>query len=329
MIETIKASNTPQRHLELIAYPNQEPRMRKFHPGYSNYISSLPVLQEGPMLKPDILLTDTILGMLSTELTTNDMAWLNSDDPGVNSFNRNILSMAEPELRFESYGTVVEGTGPEIFVAKWGQGFTSPIHGHPKGIHYEELLLGRILVNTYRLMGGDTVRLAETYIMEPGQKEMHYIPNDDKTMVHNYKALEFSASLHFQPEHARDGRGNGYNPQYFEDSYNFLNEDLVQISSREGFYLRKGDVVLVRSSNVPEYGDHYIIVTGEPVKKPHGMRVKQTSISAPHASHILDSYSRSYEDTGVTLLKLSHDAKQDFFLYHDIKMISGEVVMHG
>lgn len=52
-----------------------------------------------------------------------------------------------------------------------------------------------------------------------------------------------------------------------------------------------GDVFLVRSNNVPYLGDHFFMVTGPLVEKPHGLRPQGVSVRASaRESAELDNY---------------------------------------
>ena len=77
---------------------------------------------------------------------------------------------------------------------------------------------------------------------------------------------------------------------------NFKQQDFQRISTLDAMYLQKDDIVLVRSSNVPKYGDHIILVTGPVVKKEHGMR-PQTDVyeGKPWVTETLDSVSGKEE----------------------------------
>jgi hypothetical protein len=102
-------------------------------------------------------------------------------------------------------------------------------------------------------------------------------------------------------------------------------ENVGRISTDQAHHLQKGDVVLVRSEGVPQYGDHYIVVTGGIVSKPHGLRPETETIQLyPHtdASLLLDEY-KPYN--GVVALKLKKEAAKKFLDIHGIEIVDGEV----
>lgn len=113
------------------------------------------------------------------------------------------------------------------------------------------------------------------------------------------------------------------NPK-FDDVYVLDKEDVQRISTFDAMYLQKGDVVLVRSNNVAQLGDHYIVVTGPVVQKPHGMRPMTETIPIDKGT---DTLLNRYEmKMGVTALKLIGRAKKFFHHFHDIKIdATGEV----
>jgi hypothetical protein len=101
-------------------------------------------------------------------------------------------------------------------------------------------------------------------------------------------------------------------------------DDVTRITSKDGLYLKKGEVVMVRSSNVPDYGDHFIVITGHPIMKDHGLRPQDVAIQAStNGISLLDLFDM---EMGLTLLKLKKDARQAFHDFHGITMNSqGEV----
>lgn len=103
----------------------------------------------------------------------------------------------------------------------------------------------------------------------------------------------------------------------FHEVYNMDNTTMNQIDSRSAMYLPVGEVILVRSANVPDLGDHYIIITGEPVLKPHGLRPKTITIKAPMANDVLNDY---LPMNGLVLLQLSDTARDAFFKHYGLSI---------
>lgn len=100
--------------------------------------------------------------------------------------------------------------------------------------------------------------------------------------------------------------------------------DVVKIDTKQAMYLQKGDVALVRSTNVAEYRDHFMLVTGPIVKKEHGMRPKVDVYRAEDGdSMLLDIIATGHEM--AVILKLKDPAKMKFMEYANsgkIKFIS-------
>lgn len=94
-------------------------------------------------------------------------------------------------------------------------------------------------------------------------------------------------------------------------------DEVEQISTEGAMYLQPGDVALVRSANVAELGDHYIVVTGKPVQKAWGFR-PETVVFPINGDSILDRY---VPYNGVVALKLKPAIKQAFLTVHSINPI--------
>lgn len=113
-------------------------------------------------------------------------------------------------------------------------------------------------------------------------------------------------------------------PKYnFEDVFPLHEEDVTRIQGQDGLYLQPGDVVLVRSMNVPQLGEHIIVVTGPPVMKEHGMRPQVASFTTS-----ADTLLKKYQDkVGYTLLKFKYAAKKAFYDFYGITMDCGQVII--
>lgn len=323
-MQTLKASKTPVQDIQIVSYPGQDPKRRQFRDGYQDAIEAMPVLSPTDvMLEYKIGISETVMKLLGIELQNE--SWITDKEMPPNTFERTIIGIEQPVIT--QYGPK---EGAEIVVAHWGKGFSSPVHGHAVGYMHEAILKGKVLVNKYRLVdpSSPVVRLVRTDIIEQGIfASVYNAPNPEnryarQAMIHNFTALETTSTLHFLPEHTRDGRDNKFTVEHFEDVHGLTFKHVKPITTMEAMYLRKGDVVLVRSSNVPEYGDHYIVVTGHPIMKPHGLRVQDVAIAAPHAT-ILDSYAENHPQ--LILLQLLPEIAKRFHEFHGIKMEGGEV----
>lgn len=331
----LRASASPIEDINRQSYEGQDPTLRLYHSGYEHFFQQIPILTpDDEFLDEKVALARDVMQHLGKVL--NKSAWVEATNPGPGGFQRNILAI-EPakdltlETHMDGKTSVVGGTqGSEIIVASWGDGFSSPVHGHAPGFLHEEILTGKVRVNTYRMIDPDSnvVRPIKTEMYSKGTFLSAYNyphpehPNPPRqAFVHNFTSIGFSATLHFIPEHTRDGRDNRFEVQHFESAVGL--SKLTRITSKEAMYLQKGEVVLVRSSNVPEYGDHFIVITGAPVVKEHGLRPEDVAIQAPHAAKILDEYD-SFD--GLVLLKLDKWSRMQFHEFHGIQIINGKVI---
>jgi hypothetical protein len=257
-----------------------------------------------------------IMKQLAKTLASSNSPLLHA--PPAGEFARVILAVAEP---------VGAREGSEILVAQWGEGFTSPVHGHAPGLLHEEIMTGKMLVHSYRHVRPGVVRPARTDVAGTGTLVSKYSPPDPRGdrmgLVHNFTAITPATSLHFVPEHARDGRDNRFHVEHFAD---FDLASMRQIDGNDGRLLQIGDVALVRSDNVPEYGDHFIVITGPPILKPHGLRPMEIAIQAgPVGSAVLDQFVPT-GNTGLRLLKLNANTARRFYEFHAIALNGRDVV---
>lgn len=315
-------SASPIAAIEKVSYTGQPAHMKRWVPGYGYYLGALPVLSDhDPLLKEKTGYSIAVLKALGQCLQESG-SWF--PHPADKEFQRSIIAIEDSIPAGEMY----YHDGSEIIVAHWGDGFVSPIHGHVGGLHYEEVLRGKFRVHSYRAVdeSSRTARSTRTRIVERGPFVGLYeapdpiTPSDPRFMIHNFEAIGETHSLHFLPEHSHDGMGNGYAVEYFEDVHHLTMNDLYPITSNEALGLPIGSVVLVRSSNVPEYGDHYIIITGRPIMKLHGLRPQDHVIQAPHTARLLDLFDEPGEFNKLTLLKLSVQAAKKFHAFHDTEV---------
>lgn len=109
----------------------------------------------------------------------------------------------------------------------------------------------------------------------------------------------------------------------FDQFYDLTMNDIDQISTEEAMYLTKGEVVLVRSKSLPEEGDHFILITGHPIEKEHGIRPQTITFPATQNSILLDIFDKKGEN--VILLKLGLEAKQTFHKFNNISIKGKEI----
>lgn len=114
-----------------------------------------------------------------------------------------------------------------------------------------------------------------------------------------------------------------YKPRYFEDIHYMDVNDVKQITTFEALYLQIGEVMIVRSENVPQMEDHFAVISGPIENKEHGIRPQTISIAtSPHGIQMLDLFEPK---NGVTLLKLSPRMRDAFHAYHNAKVENGNI----
>lgn len=333
---TLTVSTDPLSDINLMSYPGQLPSRKMYKSGYEPFLAQMPFLDPNDeFLQNKIEYSKGLMLSLADKLK-KEADWLTAPlEGGVTDFNRIMLAIESP-LKASMDGsektTYVVETGAEIVVGKWGEGMETPIHGHSAGLSFEMVLAGKMLVNIFRKVetaNGVVARLVKTDIASAGTitNANYQIPGTGtfkrENYIHSIKAIDGqAASLHYFTEHTRDGRSNGFQPQYFEDVYKLDETNTKRITSKEGMYLQKGEVALVRSSSVPEFGSHFIVVTGHPVMKDHGMRVQTVTLSAPHDT-LLSNYP---DDETLVMLKLNKEATAAFLEFHGITKDNDEII---
>lgn len=310
--------------LDLVSPKDQQPNMRMFKTGYEGLINSMYKIDPGTDCEKTIAMKVGVNNfvMQHIALSLKGKSWLTDTLPGDKGFKRVTISA---EGIINKNGSAQGGA--EIIVGLWGKGCATPDHGHSAGYTYERVLFGRVMVNKYRMMDDGTIRIVESNIFSEGEEfSAGFFPEDPDNKIersynlHSVRALEPSATLHFIGERPHDGKnGNVFNVERFEDERDLNELDFKPISSLEGMYTQPGDVLLVRSANVPEYGDHFLLITGRPQCKHHGLRPQGIAFLAPGSSHILDDY-KPYN--GTILLKLNDQAKFCFHKFHNVTVES-------
>lgn len=328
----MKTSKDPVNDVLRVSYPGQDPEHRRYITGYENFMADLPYLDpKDENLLAKVHLSRELMQNLGKELQ-NEM-WVGEALPAPGKFKRRILALEPPEV------IAVDGdrgeqviAKTEILLALWSDGMKSPVHGHSAGYIHEELVMGKMRVHTYRMVSptSNVVRPLCTKVYNEGTiASVYNAPNPSnhfkrQNLIHNFVSIGASATLHLLPENTRDGRDNQFMPEYFEDQYPLDVDSVTRLSSFEAMYLQKGDVIMVRSDNVPDYADHFIVITGHNVMKPWGLRPLEVSImTSPNGISLLDLFDPI---SGLILLKLKPEAKAAFFEFHDIKEEEGEMI---
>lgn len=313
------SSKTPLEDIEKVAYEGQPMNRRMYREGYAGILDNMPKLtSREPFFEQRERMATDIMDKVA-ELVAAD-PWSVQDVPMEGGFNRTIIDIEPP----------VDGQeGAEVVVAKWGKGMTTPAHGHADGYLYEGLVHGRMALMRYRMVD-PLARIARPWrmdVLEPGVFASRFLEspaNGPKraNLLHAFKALTPSVTVHFLPEHVRDARDNRVEVQHFGGWYGLRPDDAQRLTPSQAMAsLRVGDVALVRSRNVEDYGDHYIVITGPVVSKPHGNRHEEVAIEAPDMAEVLDEM----PDQRFILLKLKPEAQNAFLQFHGISVGDGMV----
>lgn len=150
----MQTSINPIGAISKSTYAGQPENMKQFRPGYESYFKHLPLLSDySKKLGEKTEESHKILNQLVMQLRKD--SWVKAGRPQENQFDRVILAIAEP-VNINPGGTPIYKSGAQVIVARWGKGFSSPVHGHSHGLIHEELIYGRMLVNDYTIV--DSVR---------------------------------------------------------------------------------------------------------------------------------------------------------------------------
>jgi hypothetical protein len=212
-MQYLKPSSRPEEVLELLASPEQPKRSRMYRPGFDHYLSRMPHIDaRHPNPAEEVALTLKVMEAIAADVTgkLNDL-----DLPLIpdRQFGRVILGIEDPT---DVNGELVPGT--EVVLALWGNGFQSPVHGHAAGYIHEGLLKGSFDVHLYKQVGQPedrTVVHERTIVQDtPGTFYSSFVQEAGQAyrsaLIHNFTARERSFSLHYLPEHVRDGKKNGF-----------------------------------------------------------------------------------------------------------------------
>lgn len=325
----LKPSLNPEKAIEKVTMDHQPPIRRMWRPGFDVFMAKMPKINAfEPYDDEKINITKKIMMELADKLRKLDVKKeLSLPEIGENQFGRVILAIEDPT---EAGEDLIPGT--EIVLALWGPGFTSPVHGHAPGYIHEDLISGSFTVNLYETVEGnkrEAIYKSSIVQNTPGIFYSEYVRYTGQAirsaLIHNFKADQFSMSLHYLPEHVRDGNANRFKvvntkksgklPYYLKTlmykDFKLNKKDVNRVSKSDVLNNFKiGDVYLVRSENVAFLGDHYVIITGDIVQKPHGFRPRDLSILVPYGVKTpLDDYD---DFDPMIVLKLSEEKAKEF-----------------
>ncbi len=213
-MQYMEPSKRPEELLELMSTPEQPARSRLYRPGFDHMMRMLPKIDaRDPDPAEQVELTRRVMDSIAHEVTAR-IDQLDLPEIPDGEFGRVILAIEEPQVL--EGGELLPGT--EVVLALWGKGFQSPVHGHAPGYIHEALISGAFDVHLYKQQGNPEDRLVvpdrtivqstpETFysqfVQEVGQTTR-------SALIHNFTAREPSRSLHYLPEHVRDGRNNRF-----------------------------------------------------------------------------------------------------------------------
>ena len=333
----LKPSADPAGDLERLAMPHQKDNLlkRMYRPGFQHFLKEMPVIDpKQPDQSAQVAATLEVLERIRLKVVAElDQLEIPPIPPG--EMGRIILAVEEPRV---IDGEIIPGA--EVVLALWGEGNTSPVHGHAPGYMHEAMIKGDIDIHMFEAHGELKNREAR-YVAtisqtEPGVFYSNYrrdVGQEHRMeVIHGFRAREFTITLHYLPEHVRDGNGNGIKvvntpesgalPGYiktqpYKPGLQIGDNDLTRVSKQEILeQFQVGDVYLIRSQNVSFLGDHFVVITGGLVDKPHGRRPEDLSILVPHGvTTPLDQYKGNEE---VIALKLNDQARIRFYEHYEI-----------
>lgn len=212
----MEPSNRPEELLERMKTENQPPRSRLYRPGFDHMMRLLPKIDATqPRQDEEIDLTRRVMDAIAIEVM-HRIDELRLPDIPDREFGRVILAIEEPTEAPDQPNGLLPGT--EVVLALWGKGFQSPVHGHAPGYIHEALLKGAFDVHLYKQVGEEADRKVvhertiiqekpETFYSEFVQERGQLLRS---ALIHNFTAREQSMSLHYLPEHVRDGNNNRF-----------------------------------------------------------------------------------------------------------------------
>ncbi len=125
---------------------------------------------------------------------------------------------------------------------------------------------------------------------------------------------ELAAADFILAEAASEAICKACHPEEADDektSFALSHEQVTRVTGEEAMRSAVGDVYLVRSQNVKALGDHFIVITGGLVQKPHGLRPQDIPFPIPSGMQTpLEEY--SLEEV-LVLLKLDDAARLRFY----------------
>lgn len=339
-----EASKNPENAINLVSLPHQGPMRKMYRPGFNHYMNLIPKVdpkRPENEVQEELDVIRNVMRVISQDVKDrlSDLKIPKIPDGG---FGRIILSIEDPII----VNDVIK-PGAEIVLALWGKGFASPVHGHGAGYIHEDLISGSFDVHLFKMISAEKRQAyyQHTFTQDtPGvfysdyKQDVGQIPRSE--LIHNFYTNEFSMSLHFLPEHVRDGNANTFEVVNFSNQIKYPS-DINLLKFKPGFEgewekttkeeilnnYQIGDVYLIRSEGVSFLGDHYVIITGGLVEKRHGIRPQDVSILIPdeYQAKIAKSFGLDYRTT-FSAYKLISDV-DEFYLHYNLR--KGQIQQFG
>jgi|GEM_PF-4236542 hypothetical protein len=292
--------------------PGNEAQLKLYRPGYEHYLNETPVIDGQDAQRKRAVTLDMFSELAQTLKKQN---WAKASDDM--KFNLDRTTLAIDDMTSARYTMV-----------RWKSGLVSQIHAHDEAYQLEALISGKILSSVFHRTDPfkNTVRYVRTDIVTEGvYTNFYHTPADGKMLIHSAVTLLPSTTLHFVSDvDTAKLMSSPFNLELFDDKVRLTKKDVVRISEEHAARLQIGDVVLVKSNNVPELGMHYIIIEGEPVTKPHGLRPQTITIPAGTNQLLLDP---EYRKDPLVLLKLNEPAARTFLKFHNIERKVDRIIL--
>lgn len=323
-MRTLQMSVTPYEDILRVSNP-VNPVVAEFKSGYEYALNCMPDFTSSDTPPTPGLIEFAAMNMQRLSIDLMQSGWTYEDVQSIpaNTLKRVIIGIER---------TKTDGKGSEIVVGFWGRGFHAATHGHGTGYLHDILLHGKLLSSTYRFIEPESAvaRIVESKIIRAGETmlEPQYTspnndPKDRSHGLHSFTVLENAASLHFVPEHPRDGRDNTFDVEYFEDVHHLQPTDVTYVRPDELQTLPLGSVVLIRNVFGSDFGDHYTVITGKPVMD--RWRVAELTGLKIEAKHV--SLFNFFEGESMVVLRLSKDAEKRFLQFQGIAIANGKIYL--
>jgi hypothetical protein len=319
-----KATTDAQNWLDLIAPEWEKDFQRIYVPGYESFFERLPIIEGAadPQLVEKLKIRQQVVHELAVKLRA-DKEFVNAHlvKRGYKQF---ILALEQPLL--QANNNYKEGA--KLQMISWAPTSMSAIHSHSPTYFTEDVIVGKFRVIEYQmydefvngLVRATNVKVADINNPAP-LHDVEQNSQEQLKLVHEVLPLTQALTLHFAEK-----RNNGhldFFPQFFEEERNLWKNDVIKISTKEAMYLQPGDVTIVRSKNVSELGDHYIVVTGPPILKAHGIRPQNISIPM-NSPGLLDYFD---DNDKIVMLKLRPEKAMEFLEYHKLERVLGRALV--